>query len=200
MRQTTHITKIALACSIAFGSALIPAMAADVGGVKVEDAATVGGKELKLNGAAMRQILMIKGYAIGLYLTEKKELSTADLLALPVDRPRRVSLHIQREINSDEFGQLFIKGMNANSTKEEKAKVINQTTKFGEMFAALEPVKKGDVVTLDWIPGQGTVCTLNGKKIGETLPEIAFYNAVLRIWVGDSPVQENIKRALLTGK
>ncbi len=200
MRLTTHITKIALACSIAFGSALIPAMAADVGGVKVEDAATVGGKELKLNGAAMRQILMIKGYAIGLYLTEKKELSTADLLALPVDRPRRVSLHIQREINSDEFGQLFIKGMNANSTKEEKAKVINQTTKFGEMFAALEPVKKGDVVTLDWIPGQGTVCTLNGKKIGETLPEIAFYNAVLRIWVGDSPVQENIKRALLTGK
>jgi len=200
MRLTTHITKIALACSIAFGSALIPAMAVDVGGVKVEDAATVGGKELKLNGAAMRQILMIKGYAIGLYLTEKKELSTADLLALPVDRPRRVSLHIQREINSDEFGQLFIKGMNANSTKEEKAKVINQTTKFGEMFAALEPVKKGDVVTLDWIPGQGTVCTLNGKKIGETLPEIAFYNAVLRIWVGDSPVQENIKRALLTGK
>lgn len=200
MRLTTHITKIALACSIAFGSALIPAMAADVGGVKVEDAATVGGKELKLNGAAMRQILMIKGYAIGLYLTEKKELSTADLLALPVDRPRRVVLHIQREINSDEFGQLFIKGMNANSTKEEKAKVINQTTKFGEMFAALEPVKKGDVVTLDWIPGQGTVCTLNGKKIGETLPEIAFFNAVLRIWVGDSPVQENIKRVLLTGK
>ncbi|NBW51713.1 MAG: lipoprotein transmembrane, partial [Betaproteobacteria bacterium] len=164
------------------------------------DVATVAGKELKLNGAAMRQILMIKGYAIGLYLTEKKELSAADLLALPVDRPRRVALHIQREINSDEFGQLFIKGMNANSTKEEKAKVINQTTKFGEMFAALEPVKKGDVVTLDWIPGQGTVSTLNGKKIGETLPEINFFNAVLRIWVGDSPVQENIKRALLTGK
>jgi hypothetical protein len=200
MRLTSQFAKIALASSLAVGSALIPAMAADVGGVKVDDVATVGGKELKLNGAAMRQILMIKGYAIGLYLTEKKELSPADLMALPVDRPRRVALHIQREINSDEFGQLFIKGMNANSTKEEKAKVINQTTKFGEMFAALEPVKKGDVVTLDWIPGQGTVSTLNGKKIGETLPEIAFYNAVLRIWIGESPVQENIKRALLTGK
>ncbi|CAM8666354.1 Chalcone isomerase [Comamonadaceae bacterium] len=200
MRLTSQFTKLVLTCSLAIGSAFTPATAADVGGVKVDDVATVAGKELKLNGAAMRQILMIKGYAIGLYLTEKKELSAADLLALPVDRPRRVALHIQREINSDEFGQLFIKGMNANSTKEEKAKVINQTTKFGEMFAALEPVKKGDVVTLDWIPGQGTVSTLNGKKIGETLPEITFFNAVLRIWVGDSPVQENIKRALLTGK
>ncbi|CAM8646225.1 Chalcone isomerase [Comamonadaceae bacterium] len=200
MRLTSQFTKLVLTCSLAIGSAFTPATAADVGGVKVDDVVTVAGKELKLNGAAMRQILMIKGYAIGLYLTEKKELSAADLLALPVDRPRRVALHIQREINSDEFGQLFIKGMNANSTKEEKAKVINQTTKFGEMFAALEPVKKGDVVTLDWIPGQGTVSTLNGKKIGETLPEITFFNAVLRIWVGDSPVQENIKRALLTGK
>jgi len=200
MPLTSQFTKLVLTCSLAIGSAFTPATAADVGGVKVDDVVTVAGKELKLNGAAMRQILMIKGYAIGLYLTEKKELSAADLLALPVDRPRRVALHIQREINSDEFGQLFIKGMNANSTKEEKAKVINQTTKFGEMFAALEPVKKGDVVTLDWIPGQGTVSTLNGKKIGETLPEITFFNAVLRIWVGDSPVQENIKRALLTGK
>jgi hypothetical protein len=200
MRLTSQFAKIALACSLAASTALIPAVAADVGGVKVDDVATVAGKELKLNGAGMRQILMFKGYAIGLYLTEKKELTTADLMALPVDRPRRVALHIQKEINSDEFGQLFIKGMNSNSTKEEKGKVINQTTKFGEMFAALEPVKKGDIVTLDWVPGQGTVSTLNGKKIGETLPDIAFYNAVLRIWVGDSPVQENVKRALLTGK
>lgn len=181
-------------------SCLLPAMAMEVGGVKVEDVTTVGGKELKLNGAGMRQILVVKVYAIGMYLPEKKEMTTADVMALPADKPRRIALHIQREINSDEFGQLFITSMNKNSTKEEKAKVINQTTKFGEMFAALEPVKKGDVVTLDWVPGQGTVSTLNGKKIGETLPDIAFYNAVSRIWLGDSPAQENVKRALLGTK
>ena len=200
MRMTSQFAKIALACSLAVGSALLPAMAVEVGGVKIDDVATVAGKELKLNGAGMRQILVVKVYAIGLYLPEKKEFTTADVLALPADKPRRVALHIQREINSDEFGQLFIKSMNNNSTKEEKAKVINQTTKFGEMFAAMDAVKKGDIVTLDWVPGQGTMSTLNGKKIGETLPDIAFYNAVLRIWLGDSPAQENVKRALLTGK
>lgn len=200
MRIPHQFAQIALASSLILGGAFLPAQAVEVGGVKIDDTATVAGKELKLNGAGMRQILVVKVYAIGLYLSDKKEMTTADVLALPADKPRRVVLNIQREINSDEFGQLFVTSMTKNSTKEEKAKVINQTTKFGEMFAALEPVKKGDVVTLDWVPGQGTVSTLNGKKIGETLPDIAFYNAVLRIWLGDSPAQESVKKALLSGK
>ncbi len=190
IRKLLPLGLLALACAM-------PAQAIEVSGVKVEDAVSVAGKELKLNGAGMRAILFVKFYAIGLYLSEKKT-SPADAQA--VAGPRRIALHIQREINSDEFGQLFIKGMNNNSTKEEKSKVIAQTIKFGEMFASMEPVKKGDVITLDWIPGTGTVAGLNGKKIGETMPDIAFYNAVLRIWLGDMPAQESVKRELLGGK
>ena len=81
-----------------------------------------------------------------------------------------------------------------------EAKVINQTVKFGEMFASMDKVKKGDVITLDWVPGTGTVSSLNGKQIGESMPDIAFYNAVLRIWLGDNPVQNDLKRGLLGEK
>jgi len=190
IRKLLPLGLLALACAM-------PAQAIEISGVKVEDAVSVAGKELKLNGAGMRAILFVKFYAIGLYLSEKK---TTPADAQAVAGPRRISLHIQREINSDEFGQLFIKGMNNNSTKEEKSKVIAQTIKFGEMFASMEPVKKGDVITLDWIPGTGTVAGLNGKKIGETMPDIAFYNAVLRIWLGEMPAQESVKRELLGGK
>jgi hypothetical protein len=190
LKKWVPLAALALACSM-------PAQAVDIGGVNVPDSATVAAKELKLNGAGMRALLFIKIYAIGLYTPEKKT-TAADVQALA--GPRRVALHIQRETNSDEFGKLFIEGMNKNSTAEEKAKVVGQTMKFGEMFASLDPVKKGDVVTLDWIPGTGTVAQLNGKKIGETMPDIAFYNAVLRIWLGDSPAQESLKRELLGGK
>lgn len=190
IRKLLPLGLLALACTM-------PAQAMEVSGVKVDDAVSVAGKELKLNGAGMRAILFVKFYAIGLYLTEKKT-TPAEVQALT--GPRRISLTIQREINSDEFGQLFITSMNKNSTKEEKAKVISQTVKFGEMFAAMEPVKKGDIVTLDWIPGTGTVSSINGKKIGETLPDVAFYNAVMRIWLGEMPAQENVKRELLGGK
>ncbi len=166
---------VTLTClALAFTGA---AHAAEVSGVKVDDTATVAGKSLVLNGAGMRKKFVINVYVAALYLSEKKS-SPADVQALAT--PKRVTLYIQREVSSDEFGQLFITSMNKNSTKEEKAKVINQTGKFGEMFASLDKVKKGDVIHLDWIPGQGTVSTVNGKATGETLPDIAFYNAVLR--------------------
>ena len=174
-----------------------PAHAAEVSGVKLDDSVTVGGQKLVLNGAGMRQKFIINVYVAGLYLQNKKN-TTAEVLAQTT--PKRVTLVLQREVSSDEFGQLFIASMNKNSTKEEKAKVISQTGKFGEMFASLDKVKKGDVITLDWIPGQGTVSTVNGKVTGETLPDLAFYNAVLRIWLGDHPAQDDLKEALLGKK
>lgn len=174
----------------------MPAQAVDIGGVAVPDTATVAGKTLKLNGAGMRAILFIKFYAIGMY-TEEKKTTPADVQALT--GPRRISLHIQREASSEEFGQLFITAMNKNSTKDEKSKIISQTTKFGEIFASLDVVKKGDLVTVDWIPGTGSVVNVNGKKIGDTLPDIAFFNALSRIWLGEMPAQESVKRQLLGG-
>jgi hypothetical protein len=173
------------------------AHAADVSGVKVDDTATVAGKSLVLNGAGMRKKFVINVYVAALYLAEKKS-SPADVQALT--SPKRVSLIMQREVSSDEFGQLFIESMNKNSTKEEKAKVINQTGKFGEMFASLDKVKKGDVIHLDWVPGQGTISTVNGKVTGEVMPDIAFYNAVLRIWLGEKPAQDDLKDAMLGKK
>jgi len=50
---------------------------------------------------------------------------------------------------------------------------------------------------VDWIPGTGTQCMLNGKKVGEVLPDLAFYNAILRIWLGDKPADSSLKAAML---
>jgi hypothetical protein len=175
----------------------IPAHAVDVGGVNVAEVTSVAGKELKLNGAGMRSKFFIKIYAMGLYLSEKKT-SAAEVQTLA--GPRRVTLYLQREVNGDELGQSFISGLNKNSTDEEKTKVMAQTNQFAKMFTTLEPVKKGDIVTLDWIPDTGTVTSLNGKKLGESLPDVAFYNAVLRIWLGESPAQDNLKNELLGSK
>jgi hypothetical protein len=175
----------------------LPGQSAEVSGVKIPDTATVGGKELVLNGAGMRVKFVINVYAMGLYLS-KKETAPADVLAQ--DGPKRVSLTMMREVDSDEFGQLFITSMNANSDKAEKAKYFNQTVKFGEMFASLGKVKKGDIVTLDWIPGTGTISSVNGKQQGEAFPDSGFYSAVLRIWLGEKPADSSLKPLLLGGK
>lgn len=178
-----------LACAFIQGAG-----AAEVNGVKFDDTAKVAGKDLVLNGAGMRTKFIIKVYAAGLYLTEKKN-NVPDVLKL--EGPRRLTLVMVRDITSDDFGQAFMTGINNNIDNAEKAKYVSQISKFGEMFGAIPGLKKGDVLHLDWIPGSGTVTELNGKKIGEVVPDMGFYNAVLRIWIGDKPADSSLKPALL---
>jgi hypothetical protein len=168
--------------------------AIDVNGIKFEDTNKVGGKELKLNGAGMRTKLIIKVYAAGLYLPEKKT-NVADILK--GEGPRRVTLVMARDIASEDLGKAFMDGINENLDKAEKTKIVGQIAKYGEMFAAVDDIKKGDVMHMDWIPGTGTVCELNGKRIGDAVSDVNFYNAVLRIWLGEHPVDRSLKPALL---
>ena len=177
--------------------ALPAAAAIDVHGYKFPDTDKVAGKDLKLNGAGMRTKVIIKVYAAGLYLTEKKT-SMADIAA--IDGPRRVTLMMARDVSSDSFGSAFMEGLKENTSAAERTAITTQINKFGEMFAMVPGLKKGDVLHIDWLPGVGTTCELNGKKLGETVPEVAFYNAILRIWLGDNPADRALKPALLGTK
>ncbi|MFM9435540.1 hypothetical protein ACFDR9_002609 [Janthinobacterium sp. CG_23.3] len=170
------------------------AQAFEVGGVKLDDTVIIANRELKLNGAGVRYKAIFKVYAAGLYLPEKKN-TVAEILAL--SGPRRVQLVMMRDVSSDELGQAFMKGLNNNSDKVDKSKILTQTMQFGQMFALLPGLKKGDVLALDWIPSIGTQCQLNGRKIGEVMLDQAFYNAVLKIWIGEKPVDFLLKPELL---
>jgi ribosomal protein L9 len=173
----------------------LPAQASvDVNGYKFEDTAKVAGKDLKLNGAGMRTKFVVKVYAAGLYLPEKKT-NVADILKQ--EGPRRVTIQMARDISSEDFGKAFMDGLNENVDKAEKQKIVAQIGKMGELFASVEGLKKGDTLHMDWIPGTGTQCELNGKKLGEPIPDLNFYNAILRIWLGDKPVDRSLKPALL---
>jgi hypothetical protein len=173
----------------------LPAQAAvDVNGYKFEDTAKVAGKDLKLNGAGMRTKFVIKVYAAGLYLPEKKT-NVAEILKQ--EGPRRVTLQMARDISSEDFGKAFMDGLNENVDRAEKQKIVAQIGKMGELFASVDSLKKGDVLHMDWIPGSGTQVEVNGKKLGEPIPDINFYNAILRIWLGDKPVDRSLKPALL---
>lgn len=189
-----HSTLKTMLASVGFLFVMSSAQAVEVAGVKLEDSIKVANKDLQLNGAGVRVKAIFKVYVAGLYLPEKKT-SVADILAMP--GPRRVTLVMMRDVSSEDFGQSFITGLNNNADKAEKTKIINQTAQFGEMFTSLPGIKKGDILTLDWIPGTGTQCTLNGKKLGEVLPDQAFYNAVLKIWLGEKPADSSLKPLLL---
>ena len=173
---------------------MLPAVAADVAGVKLEESLQVAGSELKLNGAGIRYKAIFKVYVAALYLKEKKN-TVPDVLA--VQGPRRVAITMLRDLSNEDFGRGFMQGIQQNTDKAEKAKLTSQFIRFGELFASVPELKKGDTMIVDWIPNQGTIVMLNGKKMGEPYPDLAFYNAILRIWLGESPVDKGLKKAML---
>ena len=173
---------------------LLSANAAEVAGVKLDETVQLANTELKLNGAGIRYKAIFKVYVAGLYLKEKK---TTVHDVLNADGPRRVTIVMLRDLSSEDFSRGFMQGIQKNTEKADKAKLTSQFLRFGELFASVPELKKGDVMTNDWIPGVGTVVALNGKKMGDPYPDILFYNTLLRIWLGDSPVDNGLKKAML---
>jgi hypothetical protein len=168
--------------------------AVDVAGVKYEDSMTLGGKQLVLNGAGVRNKFTVKVYAAGLYLEDAQ--STVDGV-MKDDGPRRMRLVMLRDISADDLGSAFMVALSENIPAADKAKIVTQISKYGEMFSQVSFLKKGDTIDTDWIPGVGNQCYVNGKKIGPVIPDILFYNAVLRVWLGDKPVDSALKAKLL---
>jgi len=188
-----NIIKTAAAAAV-LAAASLPAFAADVAGIKFPDTVTVAGQELKLNGAGVRTKLVFKVYALGFYLQEKKS-TVAEVLGSP--GARRIRIMPMRDLTSDEFGNAFMKGLNENVSPEERTKLLPQTKAFGEMFAQFPGLKKGDELIVDWVPSIGSQATLNGKKVGDALPDVAFFNAIMRIWIGNKPADSSLKPKLL---
>ncbi|HJV94608.1 MAG TPA: chalcone isomerase family protein, partial [Albitalea sp.] len=111
--------------------------------------------------------------------------------------PRRMHIVMLRDIDGNELGKLFTKGMEQNTSHEEFAKVIPGIIKLGEIFAARKRLSSGDSFTIDFVPGTGVVLLVNGKVLADPIKEPEFFNALMKIWLGKSPADAQLKDALL---
>ena len=169
----------------------LPAFAADVGGVKVDDSATVGGQHLMLNGAGVRTRVMLKVYVASLYLPAR----TNDAAVVLTKAPRRIQMNLLRTLAPDQLVDALNDGMKENNSDAELVAVKPQTDQLMAIMRSLGEVKEGGVVTLDFVDG-ATVVGLNGAPRG-TVPGDAFNKALTKVWLGDKPVQADLKKALL---
>ncbi|TXI16918.1 MAG: hypothetical protein E6Q67_13790 [Roseateles sp.] len=171
------------------------AQAVEVANVKYEQAQDVGGHKLQLNGAGIRYKFIVKVYTAGLYLQSHAS-TTAEVLAM--GGPKRIHIQMLRDIDGNELGKLFTKGMEANAPRDEFVKSVNGVLKLSEIFASRKQLNSGESFSVDFVPGQGSMVLLNGKPmLSEPIKEPEFYNALLRIWLGDKPADDNLKDALL---
>src|SRR3990172_608332 len=174
--------------------AALPLRAAEVAGVKFADRAQAGAAELVLNGAGLRKRFVFQVYAMGLYLTGKRPVA-ADAIALA--GPKRIAIHMLRDVDAAEFGEALASGMRANHDEAAMKALEPRIAQLGAIMEELKEAKKGMSIVLDLQPGAGTVVGVDGKARGKPIAGDDFARALLRIWLGDQPVQDDLKRALL---
>ncbi len=169
------------------------AFAADIGGVKLAEKVTVGGQELVLNGGAVRTRAIFKVYVGSLYLPMK----AGDLAGVLAKGPRRIQMNLLRDLSADQLVDALNDGMKDNSTAAEMAALKAQQDQLTSIMKAFGEAKEGNVVTLDFVDG-ATVVGFNGAAKG-TIPGEPFNRALTKIWLGDKPVQADLKKAMLGG-
>ncbi|MBI2296975.1 MAG: chalcone isomerase family protein [Betaproteobacteria bacterium] len=171
--------------------------AAEVEGVKLADKVRVGdaGPELVLNGAGVRTRVFFKVYVGALYLQQKKTSAEA---ALADTGAKRVAMHMLRDLAADQLFSALNDGLRNNHTPEVLARLEPQVRQLEGIFNAVKAAKTGDAIVLDFLPGTGTRVVVNGEAKG-TIPGDEFSRALLRIWLGESPADAGLKKAMLGG-
>jgi hypothetical protein len=169
--------------------------ALEMAGVKLPATVQMGNVSLQLNGAGIRTKLFFKVYVAALYLPQKQTSAEA---VIADERERRVALHILRDLGSDKLLHAFNEAIEANHTAAELVVLGPQLKQMAEIFNAVKEVKPGDVITLDFQPASGTQISVNGTARG-TIAGVAFNKALLKIWLGDKPAQDDLKKGMLGG-
>jgi hypothetical protein len=172
--------------------------AAELEGVMLEDRVRVDGQELQLNGIALRtRYAFVKVYVAGLYLPAR---ATSAPAAIEAKGAKRIILVMMREASAQQFVESIDAGMRANSSEAQMAAVKAQTDELMAMIRAAGQARKGMRIVLDYEPSAGgTTLHVDGAAQGKPMAGEAFYQALLRIWLGDDPVQLDLKEALLGG-
>lgn len=170
------------------------ASAIDAGGVHFDDRISLGGSELIANGAGVRSKFVFDVYAIALYLPGRS--TTTDAVAAQ-HGVRRIAVQLLRDVSAGDFVEALQAGIKNNLGDAEFAALSPRIQQFADTLLAVKEVKKGTPVLIDYLPATGTRVTVAGQVRGKDIPGEAFYAALLKIWLGNKPVQADLKGKLL---
>ena len=190
-----HIAAVVFAVLACLATSAPSARAEDVAEPRtgVRFPAKVGDMSLLGVGLRTKTILKVKVYAIGLYVADSalsgslKGPTGAKLYRELVwgDFPKEVHLRLVRDVSASQMQESIREALE----KADKARVDTFVSYFGD-------IKTGQEYVLRWTPGGSLETVANGTP----KPPIAdknFAAAVFGIWLGDDPIQEDIKRDLI---
>jgi Chalcone isomerase-like len=194
MRPFIGLSTWSFALAIWVACVAPPLQAGEISGVKFADNAEVSGQALLLNGLGIRYRAIFKVYAAGLYLPKK---SHDDKEVLTMAGAKRIHAVMFRELEGDVLGRLMIQGIRENSSSQEALRHAGSIGKLGQAFSERKKLLPGDTFTIDFDPIAGPQVKINGKALASQPTDPAFNQLFLRIWLGDSPADHQLKKGML---
>lgn len=177
--------------------ATVPCHAIETDEIRFEPVSRISGAALHLNGAGIRSSHSIRAYAIGLYLG-----ATAHSLdsAMAVPGAKRIEIAPLLTLPATLFSKPLVRGFKKNLSKDEFEAMQPRINAFTTQVLAIEEVKPGTRLAMEWIPGKGTRILVDGRQSGDAIQGEDFFRGLLAIWIGPRPTQDDLKVQLLTGK
>ncbi len=165
--------------------------AQDVAGVIIPEQVKLTDTTLKLNGTGIRSKLFFDIYVGALYLPQTtKDAETA----INMSGPKRVLMHfLYKEVSKEKLIDGWNDGFKNNHSREQFKALEAKLAAFNQLFTT---VKRGDHITLDYLPDIGTRVSINDQVKG-SIPGEEFYPALLRVWLGEEPADSDLKEGML---
>ncbi len=176
--------------------AICPALAQEIVEPKTGVKFAAKDQDTSLLGVGLRTktMLKVKVYAIGLYVADsaltdslKGKAASPELYRELVagDFPKKVVMKFLRDVSTSQLRDAFRESLG------------NAGPRTQEWINYFEGIRSGQEITISWVPGTG----LQTKVAGADKPVIndkAFASFVFAIWLGDKPVQDDLKKALVS--
>ncbi len=145
---------------------------------------------LTLVGTAVQKRSLFDVYRISLEL-ESESADAEEILAS--NQIKRIRLVMLRSGKRQQIAKALSDGLRRGAPPE----LVQQVEpRFRQLLSAIPDLKKGDQITITYVPNQGT--TLESKSSSMTLPGHDFQRAIFSIWLGSDPGTARIKRELLS--
>jgi hypothetical protein len=175
------------------GQAQAPAPAREIEGFRFDGSARVGGVDLVLNGVGVRKRFFIPVYVAGLYVPQR---SSDPETLLRQRGPRRMAMRFVREVEAELFMTSLNEGMRKNYGASQLAAWRPQIETLTTVISTMVLARRADNITWDFTEEGGRIMQNSVPRV-PSIPGEDFYNAVLRVWLGEQPADAELKRGLL---
>ena len=168
----------------------LPAAAKEREGVVAPPTIEVAGKPLRLMGMGLRKKFIFKVYLASLYV--QNPIQDAQQL-INSDQIKRVQMHMLRDLDSGKIIEAVQEGFERNAAPE----MPRLQARLDRFLKSIPDLKAGQTIVITYFPSRGTVIKAGtGQEL--TLEGKDFADALFSVWLGNHPVDDDLKGEMMS--